>query len=444
MEFERRQVLELFESGTWQQRAQRDIQKYRMGDGEIILHDKTGKPIKNAKLQIKQKNHEFRFGANIFMLDELETDEKNAIYKQKFAELFNMATLPFYWRDLEPEQGKTRYDIGSPRIYRRPAPDLCIAFCKEHNIEPREHALAYEQFFPRWLKGMPVEQVKELLEARMREIARRYADDIPTIEVTNEMYWRSGISAIYDEPDFIEWCFKTARKYFPNNKLAINEATIWEETGRASDQYYSYIEANLLRGAPIDAIGMQCHQFYPRPEESWRYKLRYNPEHLYRILDTYALLGKPLQLTETTISAFSDQPEDEEIQAKLLEYMYTLWFSHPAMEQIIYWNLVDGYAHVGDVSYEEVLKTQGDMTRGENVYYGGLLHFDMSEKPAYKKLYDLIHHVWHTEETLCTDEDGAVQFRGFYGDYEIAVEGAQEVHNVSLSTKSDNCYKIVI
>ena len=44
------------------------------------------------------------------MLDELETEEKNEKYKKCFAELFNMATLPFYWRDLEPEKGKQRYD----------------------------------------------------------------------------------------------------------------------------------------------------------------------------------------------------------------------------------------------------------------------------------------------------------------------------------------------
>ena len=75
-----------------------------------------------------------------FMLDELETEEKNKKYKKCFAELFNMATLPFYWRDLEPEKDKQRYDKDSPKIYRRPATDLCIEFCEEHGIEPREHA----------------------------------------------------------------------------------------------------------------------------------------------------------------------------------------------------------------------------------------------------------------------------------------------------------------
>ena len=42
------------------------------------------------------------------------------------------------------------------------------------------------------------------------------------------------------------------------------------------------------------------------------------------------------------------------VQAALLENMYTLWFSHPNMEQIIYWNLVDGYAHVWDPDPEKI------------------------------------------------------------------------------------------
>ena len=32
---------------------------------------------------------------------------------------------------------------------------------------------------------------------------------------------------------------------------------------------------------------------------------------------------------------------------------------------------------------------QGDMTSGENYYHGGLLRFDMSEKPAYQVIKEL-------------------------------------------------------
>ena len=53
------------------------IEQNRKGTVKVSVKDKDGNPVSGAKIKIKQKNHEFRYGANIFMLDELETDEKN-------------------------------------------------------------------------------------------------------------------------------------------------------------------------------------------------------------------------------------------------------------------------------------------------------------------------------------------------------------------------------
>ena len=52
------------------------IEKNRKGKAKIIVKDKNGNLISGAKVTIKQKNHEFKYGANIFMLDELENDLK--------------------------------------------------------------------------------------------------------------------------------------------------------------------------------------------------------------------------------------------------------------------------------------------------------------------------------------------------------------------------------
>ena len=373
------------------------------------------------------------------MLDELETEEKNEKYKKYFAETFNMATLPFYWRDLEPEKGKPRYDKDSVKIYRRPAPDLCMEFCEQNGIEPREHALAYDHWFPYWMKDYSVDEVKTELERRYAEISERYADRIPTIEVTNEMEWASGITSFYDAPDYVEWCFKTAEKYFPNNQLGINEhqGLNWKDKCRVTDKYYAYIEANMLKGARIDAIGMQFHLFNRREQEYERTRQMLNPESLYKHMDLYSNFGKPLQITEVTVPAYSWEAEDESIQAEILEKLYSIWFSHPNVEQIIYWNLVDGYANGAK---------PGDMTVGENYYHGGLIRFDMTPKPAFLKLKELLEERWHTEAELVTDENGNAEFRGFYGDYtaDIAVNGKVLTTKLSLSKASENNVDITL
>lgn len=441
---DRRKVLELFDAqeAFWKQRAADGIERYRKGNGRITVVDKEGKPIPNAKIKLTQKAHEFRFGANIFMLDELESEEKNEKYKKYFAEIFNMATLPFYWDTLEPERGKPRYAKDSPKIYRRPSPDLCIEFCEKHGIEPREHALAYDNFFPKWLYDAGVEEIKQELERRCAEISERYAKKIPTIEVTNEMEWNKGKTSFYNESDYIEWCFKTAEKYFPGNQLCINEHTglCWGDRCRATDKYYAYIEANMLKGARIDAIGMQYHLFNKKEAEYEKTRYALNPESLYKHMDLYSNFGKPLQITEVTVPAYSWESEDEQIQAEIIENLYSIWFSHPNVEQIIYWNLVDGYAHLWDPDPKKIKASQGNMTLGENYYYGGLLRFDLSPKPAYFRIKDLLQKKWHTETELVTDENGNSVFRGFYGDYCATVEfNRQKVKTeLSLSKNAEN------
>lgn len=191
---------------------------------------------------------------------------------------------------------------------------------------------------------------------------------------------------------------------------------------------------------------MQYHLFNPREREFECTRKTLNPENLYRHMDLYAGLGRPLQITEVTVPAYSWNDEDEAIQAQILENLYTIWFSHPNVEQIIYWNLVDGYAHVWDATPENIRASQGDMTLGENYYHGGLLRFDLSPKPAYYALKKLTQKVWHTEEVLTTDSDGAASLNGFYGDYELEISTPSGTcfRSATLTKGERNCWTITI
>lgn len=437
---ERKQILEYFEAykEETQDRIAAGIEQNRKGYGYITVTDADGRPVPDARVHLTQKTHEFKYGANLFMLDELETPEKNEKYKEYFKQAFNMATLPFYWDDLEPERGAARYAKDSKKIYRRPAPDLCLEFCEENGIEPREHGLAYDHFFPEWLWDAPLCVVKREFERRCKEISERYADRIKTIEVTNETWWDEGRTVLYEEPDFVEWCFQMANKYFGANQLVINEASgVWADQSRASDKYYSQIERALIKGAPIDAIGIQYHMFYRAEDEYKETRPFYNPLKLFKVLDNYARLGKPIQITEITVPAYTESEEDEALQAKIIEYLYSIWFSHKNVEQIIYWNLVDGYA---------AWAPQGDMTAGENYYRGGLLRFDFTPKPAYYTIKKLFSETWRTQTEITTDTNGRALLKGFYGGYEATVtaKGAEYKEQIQLKKNGRNEIKIVL
>ena len=163
-------------------------------------------------------------------------------------------------------------------------------------------------------------------------------------------------------------------------------------------------------------------------------------------MDLYSNFGKPLQITEVTVPSYSWEDEDEQIQADVIEMLYSIWFSHPSVEQIIYWNVVDGYAHVWNPDPEKIKASQGNMTLGENYYHGGLLRFDMTPKPAYYRIKELFYKRWHTEESLVSDENGCISARGFYGDYEltVSVDGKVYKKEIAWGSGADNEFTLEI
>ncbi|MBO5269814.1 MAG: hypothetical protein J6B77_03445, partial [Clostridia bacterium] len=79
----RQEIIDRIE-GTYEgvrDRIESGIEEHRKGDQILRFVDESGAPVEGVRISLKQKSHAFRFGANIFMLDELETPEKNEIYK---------------------------------------------------------------------------------------------------------------------------------------------------------------------------------------------------------------------------------------------------------------------------------------------------------------------------------------------------------------------------
>ena len=437
----RREVLRPFEEHKeyMEERIQTGIELYRKGFADLSIVDKNGNPVENVQVELRQTKHDFLYGANIFMLDELPTEEANQNYKDRYAEIFNEATIPFYWMDNEPEQGTPRYDKDSPKIYRRPAIDLCLEYCEERGITPKAHCLNYDPFSANWLPR-DVPQQKFYLEKRFRELSERYANRNHGWEVTNETIFRpnDGSTPFALEPDLVNWSFKTAERFFSSNELIINDGTanIWPSFNGTRSNYYLQIKDELRQDSRIDTIGMQFHMFYPREDELKETASCYDPQRIYRVLDRYADFGKPIQITESTIPAYSNDPEDEAIQAEIIDYLYSMWFSHPNVEAIIYWNLIDGYA---------AFAPQGDMTSGENYYHGGLLRYDGSPKPAFYKIKELFGERWRTNLSLKSDS-GSLKFKGFYGEYDVTItaNGKTTHHTFHLGQKALNKFRIVI
>ena len=86
------------------------------------------------------------------------------------------------------------------------------------------------------------------------------------------------------------------------------------------------------------------------------------------------------------------------------------------------------------------------MTTGENAYYGGLVRYDFTPKPAYNLVKKLFHETWHTQAQIFSDEDGNASFKGFYGDYDAVAtlpDGSTESQALHLAKSSHNRFSFV-
>ena len=75
--------------------AAEGVDKHRRADATVRVVA-AGKNIADAVVRADLVRHEFLFGCNIYMFDRFRLPEQNAIYKKRFRDVFNYATVGFY------------------------------------------------------------------------------------------------------------------------------------------------------------------------------------------------------------------------------------------------------------------------------------------------------------------------------------------------------------
>ena len=409
------------------------IEANRKGFAKIRLFQE-GKKIEHAEIKFNQKNHQFRFGANLFMLEQFGNEEENLLYRERFASLFNFATVPFYWGDLEPEQGKPRFSKDSPNVYRRPAPDLCVDFCKQHKIGMKGHCLLWQTSMPKWASN-DRKILEEQVEKFFREVGERYSKDIRVWDVVNEVQsfqdsWRYMLLNRDMPENHYEFSFKLAEKYLPGCELLHNDC-FWPQ--RQCYSMANLMTENLLaKGCKVDGIGTFAHQTWNSKTDfeammQSAHAVSLNAMRIFRALDALGRTGLPVNVSELTINGYLG----EDYQEQVLERLYRIYFSHPSLNGIFYWNLVDDTAYIGT-------------TCNENEAKGGLLRRDFTTKPAWNVLEHLIHQEWHSSGTMEYHAGNANKFHGFYGTYELEIKTDSGVffRDINLSKTSENRFEI--
>jgi GH35 family endo-1,4-beta-xylanase len=370
-----------------------EIERNRKADAVVRVLDASGRPVPGARVSVVQTGHEFLFGCNIYGFDH-GTAAQNDAYKRRFAELFNYATVGFYWGSYEPERGKPNYAYT----------DEVVAWCLEHGIRMKGHPLLWgdQAGIPRWSDGQPAPEIQH---QRIRDILARYRGKIGFYEVVNEPS-HLALPRI-DDP------YRWAREADPSAYLIVNDYHVLAD---GAPGFFRLLSEARASGVPFDGIGIQAHE--PRTA-------RFPLDRVRTILDRYATLGKELHITEFTPTS-SGQPItdshlrgawDEAAQADYAVKFYRVCFAHPAVRAITWWDLGDRQSWLPG---------------------GGLLRRDMTPKPAYEQLRRLIRDEWMTRQDGATDPAGQFAFRGFRGTYRVRVEaGGRSVERSLTLAKGD-------
>lgn len=380
-----------------QQAIDRNIETYRKADALLLLKDAA----EGTAVHVEQTGSDFLFGSNIFLYGQLDTPQKNQRYEDAFGSLFNQATIAFYWKTLEPEKGLLRFTADSPYEYRRPPTDLVVDFCQKKGIYMKGHAIIYgirQWGHPTWLSEDRREMEREF-ETHTKTLARRYGKRIQNWDVVNECFDQANRGIMPD--DYTYKSYRWAMRYFPKEvTFNTNECDMhWGPCKR-----YVEIVRNLIdRGARIDNCGVQMHIFDPNEavQIAEGKSDLLSPQRLWATLDCLMETGRPTLISEVTISAPDNTAYGRAVQRALTRDLYRLWFSHPNVRGITWWNLIDGGAAPGEPSFSGLLDQEGN------------------PKPSYEALDSLINHEWKTRLDLKADKEGKIRFWGFRGTYRI-------------------------
>jgi GH35 family endo-1,4-beta-xylanase len=274
----------------------------------------------------------------------------------------------------------------------------------EQKITPRGHVMVW----PSW-RYMP-ESIRKLEKdpPKLRQAILDHIGDQTSVlgkrlaewDVINESYAHHQVMDILGRDVMVEW-FKAAHQGAPDVKLFYNDYVMFSGDGPGSPSQYFYETIKFFQeqGAPIGGIGEQGH-FGGSPPP---------PTRVLAVLDRFAALGLPIQITE-----FDIDTSDLEVQTAYTRDFLTAVFSHPAVSGVMCWGFWEGRHWKPRAAFWST---------------------DWKLRPNGEVWVNLTRKEWWTDADLVTSADGSAQVRGFLGDYEVTVhrpDGKEQTLRTSL------------
>jgi len=450
-----------------QKKIDADIEKNRKADACLKLDS----VLPGSEVKAEQISHDFVFGAHIFNFDQLGSEDCCRRYRDLYGALFNSATIAFYWKTLEQEEGKPRFQgefrdtpeywakVKEPKYephWRRPAADPVVEYCLSRGIRLHGHPLTWgntKWHYPDWLvKKLPEKYRKDMkfpmdnpsgrelgsffenftedeiekiipeylktfqdkMASRIMEIAMRYKGKINSWDVCNESAVDFERGSMKPGSAVTKSAYGIMPGDYTYRSFKIADAVFPKDVKLNINDYYlksCYTDqiADLIgRGCKIDVMGAQMHLF--------------NPQTCTDIADGVSDEQSPARVWETMnmLSA-----------ANLPIHLSEITITAPnndergqALQAVIARNLYRLWFSIKNMMGITWWNVVDDCGAPGEPSVSGLFTRDMKPKPAYFALNDLIHDEWMTRASVTAEKDGTLCFRGFRGMYRITWKDA--------------------
>src|SRR3712207_5117070 len=164
----------------------------RRSEATLTVRHADGSPCADTEVLVQQVRHDFGFGnigfdfvglanqeqgefrENVFGGAEPETAER---LEDLWLDVFNTATLPFYWAGFEPVEGQ-------PDTQRLQA---AARWFRERGVAVKGHPLVWHTLAPDWLRPYSDDEVEKILRSRVQREVAAFSGLIDTWDAINEV-----------------------------------------------------------------------------------------------------------------------------------------------------------------------------------------------------------------------------------------------------------------
>lgn len=414
------------------------IEHFRQGPAKVELFGVApGTPV-----EVRLKQHDFHFGTAVGNTNTyLGTGTHSANFQQALIDTRINTLVPENagkWSSNAPFSPNFPPNMG-------PVDDL-LDFAEAHDLNVRMHNLIWGSQQPNWVNDLlnqaegGSQSAKDELRQRISQRIDYYVGDgdgnpsdgdrsarYYDLDVLNEISHQDSYLNIFGYEGLAEIHSEVADAIAAagsESRLAANEYNVLQDdySDFYGNWYREEIEQlnNTIHGPVVSSIGVQSYE----NNQFGTGGGAHNPSRKMQTLQNLSLLGLPITLTEFGVK----DPTSPADSAQMMEETMRIVFGTPNADGFLMWGIY-----------------QGDIFRGAAALYDSTWNLT----PAGQRWIDLMTadddgdptDDWDTQVSTTVDLDGTIDFQGFYGDYELVIDG--ESYDLRLAKGVEN-YSLLI